>query len=66
MRFRRNLMGAAALAVSLGLLTVACGSAMLEPVGLDTDQCRPSRERFSYFFTGKSYRPLFRRPDDPT
>jgi basic membrane protein A len=26
MRFRRNLMGAAALAVSLGLLTVACGS----------------------------------------
>jgi basic membrane protein A len=26
MRFRRNLMGAAALAVSLGLMTVACGS----------------------------------------
>jgi hypothetical protein len=39
---------------------------MLAPVGLDLDQGQPSRDPLSYFFTGKNYRPLFRRPDDPT
>jgi hypothetical protein len=39
---------------------------MLALVGPDLDQGRLSRDPLSYFFTGKNYRPLFRRPDDPT